>query len=175
MGSLVILSPSNGLTQFALSLMDTSIAMYSKAVQTRSCQRVVRNLQTLIQLRQRAWTASSSCKKDGRAQHAPETLLDANSGSATPDEETVLLGWRTRLIARAKLGSQVATTIDQESHQDDYGSFPSTTNQQLSEAISTAILTNSESFDPLIGDTFPLDLENAPTGEFASLAGFVCS
>jgi hypothetical protein len=175
MGSLVLLSPSNELTQFALSLIDTSIVMYSSAVQSRASQRVVRNLQTLIQLRQRAWTASSSCKKDGTAQQAPETLLDADSGPAgTPDAETVLLGWRTRLIARAKLGNQVATTINQENHPDNYGNPSSTTFEQFSEAISMAFQSNSETFDPPIGNASPTDLLDVPTNEFASFFEFIC-
>jgi len=93
------------LASFALAQMDTSIALYSMAVNSRAVPRLLRNLQSLLRLRQKAWAASLQVPADGDAGDTSAILPDD-----PPDQVTELLGWRTRLIERAGTASK-ATTI----------------------------------------------------------------
>ena len=99
------MSPRNVLASFALAQMDTSIALYSMAVHNRAVPRLLRNLQSLLRLRQKAWAASLKVQGDGDAEDLAATLPED-----PPDQVTELLGWRTRLIERAGTASK-ATTI----------------------------------------------------------------
>lgn len=93
------------LAPFALTQMDTSIALYSMAVKNRAVPRLMRNLQSLLRLRQKAWAASSRNQVDVDVQG-----VAANETEEQPDQITELLGWRTRLIERGAAGSK-STTI----------------------------------------------------------------
>jgi hypothetical protein len=103
MGTLILQSPQNALTPFALAQIDTAISLYTTAVQARVSPRMVKNLQWLFRLRQRAQERISRVQ-----------LLPGSNREDPPseDEDDIeLIGWRTRLIQRAAKGTQTATTI----------------------------------------------------------------
>jgi hypothetical protein len=103
MGTLILQSPQNALTPFALAQIDTAISLYTTAVQARVSPRMVKNLQWLFRLRQRAQERIS------RAQALPGS--NREDPPSEDEDDIELIGWRTRLIQRAAKGTQTATTI----------------------------------------------------------------
>lgn len=101
MGTLILNNPHNVLAGFALSLVDSTIAIYTSVVQNRNSPRMTKNLRWLIHLRS---------KVGNRMAQSPESLHSHNEREEV-DENMELLGWKTRLIQRAGQGLQSAQTI----------------------------------------------------------------
>jgi hypothetical protein len=102
MGTLILQDPRNMLASYALSLIDSSIHLYTSLIQSHSTTRLVKNLEWLLKLRQRAnmrITTAASEQNDGAEVQSDE------------GEDVELIGWRTRLVQRLGKGAQTATTI----------------------------------------------------------------
>lgn len=102
MGTLILQSPRNMLASFALSLIDSAIRLYTSIIQTNPTTRLLKNLEWLLRLRQRASNRIVSAAND------PD-----HDGGRSEDEEdnSELIGWRTRLVERLGKGSHKVTTI----------------------------------------------------------------
>lgn len=108
-GTLVLHNPQNVLAAFAVSQIETAIALFSSAVQMHASPRAVGNLQWLLRLRSRALSKMHAAPNGGG--DAGRAMDPEQSDS---DEDVELLGWRTRLIERAAAGAQTAKTIESE-------------------------------------------------------------
>jgi hypothetical protein len=102
MGTLVLQDPRNMLASYALSLIDTSINLFTSIVQTHSTTRLLRNLEWLLKIRQRAGS---------RIMAASSIQLDYLAAPTEDEDDAELIGWRTRLVQRLGKGAQLATTI----------------------------------------------------------------
>jgi hypothetical protein len=101
MGTLILQDPRNLLASYALSIVDSAISLYTNIVQSLPTPRLVKNLEWLLKLRQRAQARIISAAASGE-------------GDGTDSEEGAdveLIGWRTRLVQRLGKGVQTATTI----------------------------------------------------------------
>jgi hypothetical protein len=116
--------------------MDTSIALYSMAVNSRAVPRLLRNLQSLLRLRQKAWTASLQNQVDVDVRG-----MAANETDDHPDQVTELLGWRTRLIERGGAGSKATTIRPSISSTESESAAEVSPFAQISRAISLAFQT----------------------------------
>jgi hypothetical protein len=107
MGTVALLAPTSFMSEFALSQMDISIALYSSSVDWTSSTR----LRSLYRLQKRAW--ASARHHQGQRATATSALGDYElQGDSNESEEDIeMIGWRTRLVARARAGAQVTTTI----------------------------------------------------------------
>jgi hypothetical protein len=90
------------LASYALSLIDSAIGLYTNIIQSHSTTRLLRNLEWLLKLRQRA-----------SSRMATASSFQADYSSREPEEEddVELIGWRTRLIQRLGKGNNLATTV----------------------------------------------------------------
>lgn len=104
MGTLLLRSPRNLLNFLALAHIDATIGLYTSAIQIRSSPRLVRNLQWLLQLKQRAVERIEKMPSTGPVAELPVRPNER-------DEDMEMMGWRTRLIQRAEQGTQTAKTI----------------------------------------------------------------
>jgi hypothetical protein len=95
------------MSEFALTQMDISIALYSSSVDGTTSTR----LRSLYRLQKRAW--ASARHHHGQRVTATTALADYEmQGDSNESEEDIeMIGWRTRLVARARAGAQVTTTI----------------------------------------------------------------
>lgn len=102
MGTLILQNPRNMLAPLAMSLIDNAINLYTNIVQSNSTGRLLKNLEWLLRLRQRANAKMAGSTADETA-HAvyPES----------EEEDIELLGWRTRLVSRLGKRAQTAITI----------------------------------------------------------------
>lgn len=94
MGTLLIKSPQNVLANFALTLVDTVMKIYTSVVKGRNSPRMVKNLN---------WLKTMRSRLDARMTQTP----DEGPGMEVVDDggdDVELLGWRTRLIERAEQG-----------------------------------------------------------------------
>lgn len=92
---MIILNPTNPLVGLVLGQIDHSIKLYSSVLRDHATPSLVQNHQWLLRLRARALS---------KVEHAPPPPGDE------ADVDVELLGWRTRLVERAR-GSKRATTI----------------------------------------------------------------
>jgi hypothetical protein len=104
MGTLVLQDPRNMLASYALSLIDSTISLYTNIIQSHSTTRLLRNLEWLLKLRQRA----SSRMAAAASSTQPDCALQAGDDE---EDDAELIGWRTRLVQRLGKGAQLATTI----------------------------------------------------------------
>lgn len=102
MGTLILQDPRNMLASYALSLIDSSIHLYTSIVQSHSTSRLVKNLEWLLKLRQRATMRISAAASE----HTSGAEVQSDE-----EEDVELIGWRTRLVQRLGKGAQTATTI----------------------------------------------------------------
>lgn len=102
MGTLVLQDPRNMLASYALSLIDSAITLFTSIIQTHSTTRLLRNLEWLLKIRQRA---------SSRINAASTTQADCTAASGQEEDDAELIGWRTRLVQRLGKGAQLATTI----------------------------------------------------------------
>jgi hypothetical protein len=107
MGTVALLAPTSFMSEFALSQMDISIALYSSSVDPTSSTR----LRSLYRLQKRAWATARH--HQGQRVTATTAMGDHEmQGDSNESEEDIeMIGWRTRLVARARAGPQVTTTI----------------------------------------------------------------
>ncbi|KAL1410582.1 hypothetical protein Q8F55_004595 [Vanrija albida] len=94
-GTMIIKNSSNPLAGFAIGQVDHSIKLYSSVLRDHATPSLVQNHQWLLRLRQRALA---------KLEHAPP------GAGADDDVDVELLGWRTRLIERAR-GVNRATNL----------------------------------------------------------------
>lgn len=92
---MIILNPTNPLAGLVLGQIDHSIKLYSSVLRDHATPSLVQNHQWLLRLRARALS---------KVEHAPPPPGDGE------DVDVELLGWRTRLVERAR-GTHRATTI----------------------------------------------------------------
>jgi hypothetical protein len=92
-GTLVIKDPSNPLANFCLGQIDHSIRLYGLVLRDHAIPSLVQNHQWLLRLRARA----------------AATLEHAQPTGADEDVDVELLGWRTRLIERARVPHRPVT------------------------------------------------------------------
>lgn len=92
---MIILNPTNPLAGLVLSQIDHSIKLYSSVLRDHATPSLVQNHQWLLRLRARALS---------KVEHAPPPPGDGE------DVDIELLGWRTRLVERAR-GGHRATNI----------------------------------------------------------------
>lgn len=102
MGTLVLKDPRNMLASYALSLIDSAIGLYTNIIQSHSTTRLLRNLEWLLKLRQRAGSRIASVST---------MQLDHVAQTSDDEDDAELIGWRTRLVQRLGKGTQMATTI----------------------------------------------------------------
>ena len=102
MGTLILGDPRNILASYALSLIDSAIGLYTNIIQSHSTTRLLRNLEWLLKLRQRA---------NSRMTTASSFQADYSSRLPEEEDDVELIGWRTRLIQRLGKGNHLATTI----------------------------------------------------------------
>ncbi|TXT11220.1 hypothetical protein VHUM_01971 [Vanrija humicola] len=107
-GTMIIKNSTNPLAGFAIGQVDHSIKLYSSVLRDHATPSLVQNHQWLLRLRQRALA---------KLEHAPP-------GAADDDVDVELLGWRTRLIERAR-GGHRATNVPISSTP--HSNVPSTT------------------------------------------------
>jgi hypothetical protein len=102
MGTLILGDPRNIMASYALTLIDSAISLYTNIIQSHSTTRLLRNLEWLLKLRQRA-----------SAKMVTASSFQADYATRAPDDEddVELIGWRTRLIQRLGKGHHLATTI----------------------------------------------------------------
>ncbi|BEI83841.1 hypothetical protein CcaverHIS002_0404450 [Cutaneotrichosporon cavernicola] len=98
LGTMIILNPTNPLAGLVLGQIDHSIKLYSSVLRDHATPSLVQNHQWLLRLRARALS---------KVEHAPPPPGDE------ADVDVELLGWRTRLVERAREGKR-ATTIRRE-------------------------------------------------------------
>jgi hypothetical protein len=160
------MSPGNVLASFALAQMDTSIALYSMAVHSRAVPRLLRNLQSLLRLRQKAWAASLQVPTDGDARDMAATLPED-----PPDQVTELLGWRTRLIERAGTASKATTIRPSIPTAESKATTEVSPFAQISRAISLAFQTyvdpSATTAQAPVAEPMP-ELVDEPTNDFVS-------
>ena len=102
MGTLILQNPRNLLAPLAMSLINSAISLYTSIVQSNPTGRLLKNLEWLLRLRQRASNRMSNLGgEDSIAAGDPDD----------EDEDIELLGWRTRLVSRIGKGVQTAITI----------------------------------------------------------------
>lgn len=97
-GTLIIINPANPLSGLVMGLLDQSLRLYSSVQRDHATPSLQQNHQWLLRLRARAMSKLSNLEQ---VPHDAE---------ADAEVDVELLGWRTRLIERAR-GSQRATTI----------------------------------------------------------------
>lgn len=102
MGTLILGDPRNILASYALSLIDSAIGLYTTIIQSHSPTRLLRNLEWLLKLRQRASSTMIL---------AASFQADCSSRISDDEDHEELIGWRTRLIQRLGNGARLATTI----------------------------------------------------------------
>ncbi|KLT43595.1 hypothetical protein CC85DRAFT_301200 [Cutaneotrichosporon oleaginosum] len=95
LGTMIILNPTNPLAGLVLGQIDHSIKLYSSVLRDHATPSLLQNHQWLLRLRARALS---------KVEHAPPPPGDEG------DVDVELLGWRTRLVERAR-GQRRATTI----------------------------------------------------------------
>lgn len=101
MGTLVLQDPRSILASYAFSLIDSAINLFTNIVQNHPTTRLMKNLEWLLRVRQRA-----SSRMFAEYLSQPDyTALSADEGDAA------LIGWRTRLVQRLSKGTQIATNI----------------------------------------------------------------
>ncbi|GMK58669.1 hypothetical protein CspeluHIS016_0601110 [Cutaneotrichosporon spelunceum] len=98
LGTMIILNPTNPLAGLVLGQLDHSLKLYSSVLRDHATPSLVQNHQWLLRLRARALS---------KVEHAPPPPGDE------ADVDVELLGWRTRLVERAR-GRATATTIQRE-------------------------------------------------------------
>jgi len=103
MGTLVLQDPRNVLASYALYLIDSAITLFTNIVQINSTTRVLRNLEWLLKIRQRANSRISAAASFSQPDYA--------APSTDEEDDAGLIGWRTRLVQRLGKGTQLATTI----------------------------------------------------------------
>lgn len=103
MGTLLLQDPRSILASYALSLIDSAINLFTNIVQNNSTTRLLRNLEWLLRIRQRASSRISNVSSSLPDYPAP--LVDEEEDGAG------LIGWRTRLVQRLGKGTQLATNI----------------------------------------------------------------
>lgn len=91
------------LTPFALSLVETTVKIYTTVVRHRNSPRMMKNLQWLERLRLRI--------QSKLAQTPDSAAFEAVTAEDPGEDDVDLLGWKTRLIERAGQGSQTAKTV----------------------------------------------------------------
>lgn len=114
---MIIKNSANPLAGFAIGQIDHSIKLYSSVLRDHATPSLVQNHQWLLRLRQRALSKLDAAAE---AAAAAATGTTSNSrGAPTAEDEDIdveLLGWRTRLIERARGGrGHRATTIQRPS------------------------------------------------------------
>jgi hypothetical protein len=105
---MIILNPTNPLAGLVLGQIDHSIKLYSSVLRDHATPSLVQNHQWLLRLRARALS---------KVEHAPPPPGDE------ADVDVELLGWRTRLVERARGGGR-ATTIRREADSPASGASP---------------------------------------------------
>nr|XP_019051366.1 hypothetical protein I302_01815 [Kwoniella bestiolae CBS 10118]OCF30296.1 hypothetical protein I302_01815 [Kwoniella bestiolae CBS 10118] len=138
-GTLALRDPHNPLTGFAMTQIEAAIRLMTMLIQSgASSPRPVKNLQWLLQLRNRALAKLDATK-------------GARMGDDTEDqddpESVEVLGWRTRLVERASQNKQTTKTIESPSA------------AQAAEALMNSL---SSSFG------YQGSQSDAPTNEFSS-------
>ncbi|ODN81761.1 hypothetical protein L202_02144 [Cryptococcus amylolentus CBS 6039] len=109
MGSLVLKSPQNSLSELAFSLLETVIRLFTSAVQAGSSPRLTANLEWLTRLHHQCQQAVNAVR------HGGSRLEPSLTDQKDLEDPENLLGWRTRLVERASARGQVATSISQAS------------------------------------------------------------
>ncbi|RSH94924.1 hypothetical protein EHS25_000008 [Saitozyma podzolica] len=103
MGMHILKSPHSMLTPYALSLVETTVKIYTTVVRHRNSPRMMKNLQWLERLRLRI--------QSKLVQTPDSAVFEAVSAEDPGEDDIDLLGWKTRLIERAGQGSQTAKTV----------------------------------------------------------------
>lgn len=111
---MIILNPTNPLAGLVLGQIDHSIKLYSSVLRDHATPSLVQNHQWLLRLRARALS---------KVEHAPPPPGDG------ADVDVELLGWRTRLVERAR-GTHRSTNIS--SRRDADGATPASVSAAVS-------------------------------------------
>jgi len=102
-GTMIIKNSSNPLSGMALAQIDHSIKLYSSVLKDHATPSLVQNHQWLLRLRQRALAKIEHDRSDQNSPRRAEEEED--------DEIDIeLLGWRTRLVERARHPHRSSTT-----------------------------------------------------------------
>lgn len=114
MGTLIIRNPQNALASYALTLIDSTILLLTRAIVSWPSPRLAKNLKWLHRLRGRAAAKLSTVALAPTVNDSVsgrDIGAGSSTGSTSDDEDVELVGWCTRLVERGATGAQTVRTI----------------------------------------------------------------
>ncbi|KAK8870138.1 hypothetical protein IAR55_000708 [Kwoniella newhampshirensis] len=112
MGTFILVSPTNEFATVAFAMIDQAIDIYTRVMRVRTAHRFTRNLRWILRLRARCQLRMGA---PAETPHGPttdyETLPSADEQkNVDMDHDAGLLGWKTRLVHRARIRTSRTTS-----------------------------------------------------------------